>query len=299
MQLSTTTKNFIKQVLFFPFGLLNVLARLYSKFLSLIKSDLESHWYDIQNETINKQTKVIKHTNKFEQPIEIKISSPNKICRFRADSFSVKEPETLLWIDTFGGDGAFFDIGANIGLYSLYYAASKAGNVYAFEPSFFNLGLLAKNINLNNFQHKIIVISNPLNESDKIADFNLSSDEEGAALSTFGVDYGYDGMPLDKVMSYKTAGFSLDELLKLKFIEEPPSMIKIDVDGIEHLILKGGINTIKHPKCRTILIESNNDFVEKADGINQILFESGFTPLTDFYERAQSKTFNQVWVKNI
>ena len=42
-----------------------------------------------------------------------------------------------------------FDIGANIGLYSIYYAKTKTGPVYAFEPSVFNLTLLARNIFIN------------------------------------------------------------------------------------------------------------------------------------------------------
>ena len=46
--------------------------------------------------------------------------------------------------------GWFFDIGANIGIYSLYYAKCHRGNVYSFEPSVFNLRQLAKNVSSNN-----------------------------------------------------------------------------------------------------------------------------------------------------
>ena len=62
----------------------------------------------------------------------------------------------LEWIDEFGEGGAFYDIGANIGIYSLYHAVTKSGKVYSFEPSVFNLRQLAKNISINDFDDKII-----------------------------------------------------------------------------------------------------------------------------------------------
>ena len=44
---------------------------------------------------------------------------PNWITLYRAESFSEKEPETLAWIDNFDRDSVFWDIGANVGLYSI------------------------------------------------------------------------------------------------------------------------------------------------------------------------------------
>ena len=42
----------------------------------------------------------------------------------------------LNWIDEYGGEGTFYDIGANVGIYSIYYAKAKTGKVISFEPSF-------------------------------------------------------------------------------------------------------------------------------------------------------------------
>ena len=71
--------------------------------------------------------------------------------------FSQKEPETLEWIDNFDSNGKtiFWDIGANIGLYSIY-AATKFDSldIFAFEPSTSNLRVLSRNISLNNFEKK-------------------------------------------------------------------------------------------------------------------------------------------------
>ena len=54
----------------------------------------------------------------------------------RAKTYSIKELDTLDWLDSFEPNSCYFDIGANIGQYSLY-TAKKHNNkihVYAFEP---------------------------------------------------------------------------------------------------------------------------------------------------------------------
>ena len=81
---------------------------------------------------------------------EMFFSVPNKLNNYRVDTFSTKEPETLDWIDKITENSIIWDIGANVGLYSIYAAKSKNCKVYAFEPSVFNLELLARNIYINN-----------------------------------------------------------------------------------------------------------------------------------------------------
>ena len=58
-------------------------------------------------------------------------------------------------------------------------------------------------------------------------------------MSTFGQSYGHDGKEMDEVFSYRLPSCSLDDLADYFGIEKPTAM-KMDVDGIEHLILKGG-----------------------------------------------------------
>ena len=71
--------------------------------------------------------KKIKYKN-----IDLKFKIVNYITFYRAKTFSSKEPETLNWIDTFEDGSTFYDIGANVGLYSIYAAKSKNCNVYCF-----------------------------------------------------------------------------------------------------------------------------------------------------------------------
>jgi FkbM family methyltransferase len=295
-------RTIVKGILLSPLMVLNVGATIYSAFLRIIRPSLGVFWADKQAEKNSTLTQQITHKLNGGE-LKLKFYTPNWICRYRADSFSTKEPETLEWIDEYGGNGALFDIGANVGLYSIYYAATKKSNVYAFEPSVFNLALLAKNIHVNNLDSKIKIITNPLTEKNQFADFTLSSIDEGGALSAFGVDYGYDGKTIHKSLSYQTLGFSLDYLLSNGILPEYPKMIKIDVDGIEHLILAGAIETLKNSTCKTVLIEVDDSFKQQADGVSQILTRCGFTlnqkrSSEMFVAGEYAGTFNQIWTKS-
>ena len=295
-------RKLIKQILLFPFLIINFIASLYSKLLSFIKPKFGHYWLDTLSEKNRNQTQSISHLMPNGKELKFKLYTPNWRCRYGADTFSTKEPETLSWINSHEGDGVFFDIGANVGLYSMYYAALKNKKVYAFEPSVFNLSLLAKNIHINNLEHLIQIISNPLTDKNQLADFSLSINEEGGSMSAFGVDHGHDGKPIEKFLSYKTLGFSLDSLFEKNILKDYPELIKIDVDGIEHLILSGAKNTLKHPTCKTVLIEVAYNFSEQCDNVEKLMRECGYKTnqkLSDYIDTGDpsDSSFNQIWIK--
>ena len=289
-------RQIIKKLLLFPLEILNLIASIYSYFIGIINIHLKHSWIENQIKKNNKRTQNVTHKINLDHKVTFDFFIPNWVCKYRADTFSSKEPETLKWIDDNGDDGVFFDIGANVGIYSIYFAKTKKNNVYAFEPSFFNLSLLAKNIHKNKVHEKIHIITNPLTNYKKFADFNLTNIDEGGALSAFGVNFNQDGKELEKLLSYKTLGLPLDFLLTEKILPEVPKMIKIDVDGIEHLILLGARKTLKDSKCKTVLIEINEKFEEQASESRKILTECGFF-LKDKYH-AVDETFNQIWFKD-
>ena len=276
-------------------------ASAYARILASVRPTLAASWSD----EVYERTQSIKKTVLHESgcgPIQMAFFTPNAVCRYRAETFSDKEPETLEWIERFGGTGAFFDVGANIGLYSVYYAMAHPGAVYAFEPSVLNLALLAKNISANGLSDRIVIVSSPLTSVNQIAPFHLSSLHEGGALSTFGADYGHDGQPLAVQMSFATLGFSLDFLIESGVISDLPALLKIDVDGIEHFILQGSINTLSSPALKSILIEVNEDFGVLARSVEETLTDAGFYLFerrhSEMTETGQfSHTFNQIWVR--
>ena len=73
-----------------------------------------------------------------------------------------------------------------------------------------------------------------------------------------------------------------------------PDYLKIDVDGIEELILDGAKNLLKTVK--EILIEVNKDNLNQSLLIEKILTKNGFYMYKDFYNY-EIKQGNQIWKK--
>jgi len=233
--------------------------------------------------------------------VNLKFATPNSLCHWRAKTFSTKEPETLEWIESIPEASIFWDVGANVGLYSVYAAKIRNCQVWAFEPSVFNLELLARNIALNALTDKVFIVPIALNDHLGSNRLRMTTTEWGGALSTFGKNFGWDGKKIRQVFEFQTIGLSIDDVIHK--LEIPmPEYIKMDVDGIEHLILKGGLNTLHNVKC--ILIEINDDFHEQAEQCHSLLTEVGLT----LKEKRHSidiavstggfeNTYNQIWVR--
>ena len=243
---------------------------------------------------MNNKESVMKilHVTEDKTRVKFGLISTNELTKYRATTFSTKEPETLRWIDEFGGKGVFYDIGANIGIYSLYHAARFTNTVYEFEPSIFNLKLLAQNINLNKMTDRIVLISNPVADDSAISDFNLSSIREGSAHSTFKENWNQKGEKLEVNFRYKTLGFKLDDLIKNKYLQLP-SIVKIDVDGIEHLIFQGSREILATPNLISVLVEVHPEFKELRQSVLRIMSEFNFR-----HDSERSSYENQVWIKN-
>ncbi len=251
---------------FFLKKIINSLILFFIKFIFIFKSG--RYMIDKIIIAIFSLKKTIKHND-----INLTFHSPNRINYFRIDSFSTKEPETLEWIDSFQEDKVFWDIGANIGLYSCYAAKKKECKVYAFEPSVFNLELLSRNIHINSLSEKITIVPTPLSDITSFKNFFISDKDWGGAFSNFGENLDHYGEPSSKNFFYKTLGFSMDEIIKnAKF--EKPNYIKMDVDGIEHLILKGSLGVLKN--VESILIEVNKNYKKQSNDIEKYLSVSGF-----------------------
>ncbi len=238
------------------------------------------------------RTRLIRHGN-----VELLFAVPNNLADFRATTFSTKEPETLAWIDGIPERSTLWDIGANVGLYTCYAAKSRACRVFAFEPSVFNLELLARNIFLNELTDKATIVPLPLTSSLGINKLSMSSVEWGGALSTFGQEYGHDGRLLPKIFQVPMIGLSMTDAVELLKIPHP-DYIKIDVDGIEHLILQGGRLILQ--RIKGLLVEINDEFSEHAQTANRCLSEAGLTLTSKAHSQLVEDgnfrgAFNQIW----
>jgi len=195
------------------------------------------------------------------------------ISRKRGTTFFLKEPETVIWIQSFEENDSLFDIGANIGIYSLY-AASRGHKVVSIEPQAMNFACLVLNVMDNQFGNLIKTYPFCFHEKLKISQLYLIEGSEwGTANSTFDREFGAHGQKITCMHEHGSLGISLDELvLSLNF---NPTHIKIDVDGNELLVLKGGKKTLKSPAVKSVLIELAEDHPEYQESMD-ILIEAGF-----------------------
>ena len=189
----------------------------------------------------------------------------------------MKEPETIQWIESYFQEGqVFYDVGANVGAYSLVASKFLNGNiqVYAFEPGSATYSQLCKNININNFQHTITPLPVALSDTTAIDVFNYHNLAPGGALHTLGDPIDYKGEVFEPVSTQPVLAYRLDDLIR-QFSLPVPNHIKIDVDGIEFKILTGGKETLCNPVVRSLLVELEES-TSSLDSILVFLADMGF-----------------------
>lgn len=231
---------------------------------------------------------------------------PNELTKWRVETFFNKEPETIEWINSFKNSKAtiFWDIGANIGLFSIYNSLkNKKSCTISFEPSTSNLKVLSRNISINNLKNINIF---PIALSDKKNGFFMMNENkfvDGGALNTFSERYNFEGKTFKPEMNYNFYGTNIEKLINDKFLEIP-SYIKIDVDGIEHLILKGMGKYLKNKKIKSILVEIYENFQFQFRTIISLMLKNNFILLhkknnENFfkYNSNHKNTFNYIFIR--
>jgi FkbM family methyltransferase len=161
----------------------------------------------------------------------------------------------------------FWDVGANIGLYSLLASHSPKVNVIAFEPNPATVTLLKKNIEINR-RTNIRILDVALSESDGSALFDTVKRNK-PIVSAFLTNKETDS-------TIEVAIRRGDTLVESGDIPAP-DILKLDVEGAEYLVVKGMCNAIK--SCRLVICEVHSQISKyggsKAD-FEKYLQDLGF-----------------------
>lgn len=183
----------------------------------------------------------------------------SKCCIERAYHCSYNEVLTNIWIDEIvEPDSVFYDVGACIGVYSLYAAKRKNCKVFAFEPLYHNFNVLNRNILLNNLDDNINAFCMVIGEVNDVRFIPIYDTNSGTANVTMGRCCLHQGSSM----------FSLDSLEKFLLF---PEYIKIDVEGFEKHVLNGMQWVLRDKRLKSVLVESCND-----DTVVDVLFDYGF-----------------------
>lgn len=188
---------------------------------------------------------------------EICFSCPNRMALWRAQSFYKKEPETIRWIDGFADGDTLLDIGANVGVFTLY-AASRGHRVIAIEPEAANFALLNENLFLNNFDSKVRAYNIALADQSGGSLLYLSEFGAARALHTVGREENYKHQKTTAAFRQGVWQMTLDQVLS-SVQDFCPNHIKIDVDGAEARIIEGAIQSLRNPHLKSVLIEINEE----------------------------------------
>jgi FkbM family methyltransferase len=185
-------------------------------------------------------------------------------------------------------DDLFFDIGANIGSYSLLAGGVSNAAVIALEPVSNTFGKLIENIGINNLHDQV-----------KCLRYAVGSSICQGLMST---DAGSE----NKILSDSTSNRNNTELVNITTIDELsktygfPSAIKIDVEGYEEYAFAGGLETLNNQTLSLIVIEG------VSQDLHDLLTHSGFIKV--FYNpytreilsnpSASLKPVNNIYIRN-
>jgi FkbM family methyltransferase len=140
--------------------------------------------------------------------------------------------------------GVFYDVGANVGFYSLLAAVLiDPGQVYAFEPLPANLAYLQKHLELNGI-HNVSVFELAISDAPGTAFFEVEQTRAMGRLGTGG--------------SLRVQTATLDALLRTEQIA-PPDCIKMDVEGGEFRALLGARECFARHRPKLFLATHGRD----------------------------------------
>ena len=190
-----------------------------------------------------------------------------------------------------------WDIGAHFGYHTLCFArlVGESGHVVAFEPNPWNAERLRQNLEGNpELAGRVQVESCALADRDGEAEFVLSDDVESGDSSC---SYVTGSMPPLEAGIYARFRRQLVRMARVDALLEqersPPSVIKIDVEGAELLVLRGGREFFTKYKP-LLLIEVHH--IQLMFHVCQFLRERGYqVSLFEQVDLGPSRCF--VWAK--
>ena len=201
--------------------------------------------------------------------VALRYLTPNSRCLWRVETLATKEPVTLQWLNRIPDGACLLDIGANVGMYSVYAGVLRKARVFAFEPEAQNYAVLCGNIRLNGLSDRVIAWSAALSDETKFDRIYLSDGDIGGSCHTFGAALNANLEPARHPFTQGCFATTVDVLVAGGAIEMP-QFIKIDVDGLEHKIIKGAASTLKDSRVRSVIIEINANLGEHRAIIDQL-----------------------------
>jgi FkbM family methyltransferase len=187
--------------------------------------------------------------------------TPNSLLKWRVDSLFTKEPCTIEWIAQFRPDDVLVDVGANVGMYTVWAAKTRGVRVFAFEPESQNYGLLNRNLVMNGLGEQVKAYCLALSDRAGFSELHLASLDAGASCHQLGEKVDFNHRPAQPKFSQGCVSARLDDLVR-DGVVAAPQHIKIDVDGFEPKVIAGAAQVLRSSGLRSLLIEINQNLAD-------------------------------------
>lgn len=211
---------------------------------------------------------------------------------FYTNNCHKREDNIKEWINSLNKNEVFYDLGANLGWFSLY-AASLGLDTYAFEVDKQNFkGLKTNSENLGLKNHHIFNLG--VADKKRTVKLRKLNDDVGEHHKTLEVE---DFSASEKIISYNSVEEvdvdSLDNLIKINNLPYPDAL-KVDIDGSEYLFLLGANETLKKANSIVIEIFVKNKFYPK---MIEILNSHSFKEIKRYPIPNEDDLYNFLFVK--
>jgi FkbM family methyltransferase len=220
--------------------------------------------------------------------MDVIYATPSHATKWRVDTLFEKEPVTLEWIAQFGRGEVLVDVGANVGMYTIWAARTRGARVYAFEPESLNYALLNRNIVANGLGSQVIAFCAAMSDRSGFGELHLSQFMAGGSCHSLDEKLDPYHRPSRPVYTQGCVSASLDELVRAGKVP-PPQYIKIDVDGFEPKVIQGAAHTIRGDSVRSLLIEVNQSLPDHMEMVRE-LNKLGYRHDPEQVSRAERKS---------
>jgi FkbM family methyltransferase len=188
-------------------------------------------------------------------------------------------------------EDCFFDIGANVGAFTILASQHSSAVVHSFEPHPQTFKYLVRNIKIQDKTEKVYLHNLALGDTNALIEFTCDLDTT-------------NHVAIDKDKNNISVESKSINSLKIT----SPNLIKIDVEGFEFNVLKGATNILENLNLKAIIIELNGSglkFGISDDQIDELLRSYSFSPFTyDPFNRSiielnKYTTHNTIYIRDL
>jgi FkbM family methyltransferase len=196
-------------------------------------------------------------------------ATPNAFTKWRVDSLFKKEPITIEWIAGFAMGGVLVDVGANVGIYTIWAAMTRRVRVFAFESEAQNYAVLNHRIVMNSLSDRVKAYCVALSDASGYSELHLAELNAGGSCHSLGERVNFKHEPMIPKYSQGCVAARLNDLVAAGVVPMP-DYIKIDVDGFEPKVIAGSRRVLAGPTLRSLLIEINQNLADHLGMVEEL-----------------------------